>query len=113
MKFPELCTKLVGEIGSAKVSCNLYPGIGATSSEQAEMGLWVHDGIFDVGGEERGEWNSTRQFSTEDEACEYIYERLTREPDIWVQTPEERRRSQEVSDAYFKQLKERFRKRDI
>ncbi|WP_157432099.1 hypothetical protein [Agromyces italicus] len=113
MKFPELCKKLIREVGSADVVCNAYPGLGATSSQQAKLGLWVHDGIFDVGGEERGEWNSTRHFSTEDEACEYIYDRLTRQSEIRAETPEERQRSREITEATTQKLKEMFRKRDL
>ena len=102
MKFPELCERLIREVGSAKVSSNLYPGMGSPFS--GGLILRAHDGVFDVGIAERGEWSSSRQFETEEAACEYLYKRLTRKPEVWVQTPEEERHSQEVSDAYNRKM---------
>lgn len=39
--------------------------------------VWEHDGIVDVGSEDRGRWVSTRQFATESEAFEYLAGVLT------------------------------------
>ena len=103
MKFPELCERLIREVGSAKVRSNAYPGMGSSSSD--EWGLWVHDGVFDVGGEDRGEWVSTQQFETEDAACAYLYELLTRKRTIRVRTPEEEQHSREVTEAYNRKMK--------
>ena len=98
MKFPELCERLIMEVGSAKVSSNAYLDLGSHYSDG--LGLWVHDGVFEVGSEERGEWTTERSFETEDAACEFIHERLTRKQEIWIQTPEERQRSKEITEAY-------------
>ena len=96
MKFPELCERLIREVGSIKVSSNAYPGMGSPYTEG--MGLWVHDGVFEVGFEERGEWSSKRTFETEEAACEYLYKELTWKPELWVQTPEEEQHSREVTE---------------
>ena len=98
MNFPELCERLVKEVGRAKVSSNAYPGIGEATSEG--WGLWAHDGVFEVGFEERGEWSTDYTFKTEQAACKYLYEQLTWKPKIVVETPEERQRSREITDAY-------------
>ena len=98
MKFPELCERLIRETGKAKVRSNAYLGLGAPLSEQPRLILWVHDGVFEVGSEERGEWNSDRKFSSEDAACDYLFGYLTRKPELWVQTPEEEQHSREVTE---------------
>ena len=105
MKFPELRERLIQEVGSAKVRSNAYPGLGSPYS-----GGWVlrvHDGVFDVGGEDRGEWFSTHQFATEEAACEYLYELLTRKPKVVEETPEERQRSREISEAFNRKMEAR------
>lgn len=105
MMFPELCEKLIKELGSAKVRSNAYPGMGSRSSEG--MGLWVHDGVFEVGFEERGEWNTDRVFETEEAACEYLYAELIWTPEVVVESPEERRQSKEITDAFERKMAQR------
>ena len=97
MKFPELCERLIRETGKAEVTSNAYLGLGSRTMEG--LILWVHDGVFEVGIEERGEWSPNRTFETEDAACEYLYKELTWKPELWVQTPEEERHSREVTEA--------------
>lgn len=50
--------------------------LGAPSATVAEWILWAHDGIYEVGGEERGEFRSVRCFETEDAACRFMLGRL-------------------------------------
>ncbi|WP_157002700.1 hypothetical protein [Agromyces laixinhei] len=111
MKFPELCQKLILEVGRADVCCAAYPHLGTRGSTV----LRVRDGIFDVGDVDRGEWFSSGQFTTEDEACDYLYKDKTRvrpAPRV-VETPEERARSRAITDDTTARLKETFRRRDV
>lgn len=113
MKFPELWERLINEIGSAQITSNLNPGLRPSPFTHYGLVLWVHDGIFDVGVEERGEWNSMMQFTTEDEACEYIYGLLTRKKEEpRLRTPEEEQQSREANAALKRQLDEMFWKRE-
>lgn len=103
MGFSELCDRLTCELGTAEVFCAAYPNHG-TNSNNAKWTLLIRDRIFDVGGLDRGEWFSSQKFDNENDACKYIYQLMTRKPDIWVQTPEEKQRSREISAAYNRKL---------
>ena len=98
MKFPELFERVIRELGHADVYCAKYPELRDVSQDNPWV-LWIHDGVFDVGSDgDRGEWGSMYQFETEEAACAYLYDLLTRKPELWVQTPEEEQHSREVTE---------------
>lgn len=105
MKFPELCERLVQLEGAANVLCSEYPELGAKDESQAEWIIWVQDGVYDVGGMDRGEWASTRVFSTEEDACSYVHDLMTREPRLHVPTPEEQLRSKLANEKMMRFLR--------
>ena len=70
MRFPDLFERVIRKLGRADVYCTDYPEL-RDPSQQNPWILRVHNGVFDLGGEDRGEWVSTHQFETEEAACEY------------------------------------------
>lgn len=106
MKYPELCERLLNEQGEANVLCSSYPGMGATDTSHAKWFILVQDGAFDVGGMDRGEWISTRKFSTEEGACDYVYALMTRKPELHTPpTPAELERSRLANEKMMRQLR--------
>jgi hypothetical protein len=59
--------------------------------------LRAHDGRFDVGGEERGEFFVSETFDSEAEACDYLFETLTVETVPVAESAEERERSRQIT----------------
>lgn len=108
MRFPELCTALEHELGKASVFDRRHPTLGVARADLADLVLWAHDGVFDVGGVDRGEFTTVRTFGTESEACEYILGALRRNANVREESPEERRRSKDVTDAYTESLLKEF-----
>lgn len=82
--------------------------LGAPSATVAEWILWAHDGIYEVGGEERGEFTSVRCFKTEDAACRFILGRLEANP--WLsEDASARLRAKAVTKETNDLLREMFR----
>lgn len=106
MNFPELCARLIREVGEANVLSPDYPGLGSKETGQEEWVLRIRNGRYDVGAIERGRWVSTQVFDTEDEACEYLYSLLTKPVRIRLETREEREESERITSAYFQKLLE-------
>lgn len=71
-------------------SANSYPG--------DRWIIWEHDGLYDVGGEDRGRFVLSERFTSEDAACNYLHRVLTREGPI-EESIERRRESQQVTAA--------------
>lgn len=97
MNYPQLCRWLVSLRGSAPVYFDRYPQLGAVDAAQAEWTIWQHDGVFDVGGVERGRFVSTAQFATEEAACDYLAGVFRRAADVPPETADARHRSKAVS----------------
>ena len=106
MKFPELFERVMRELGRADVYCTDYPELRDASQDDPWV-LRVHDGIFDLGSEERGVWGTMYKFETEEAACAYLYELLTRKPKVRIRTPEEIQRSKEINEESRRKWKAR------
>lgn len=105
MKFPALCERLTRETGEADVYCADYPAI---SKPGGKWVLWIHDGVFEVGGvdTDRGGWRSSGIFHTEEEACDYLYKYSTwLPPKPETRTPEEWARSKVINEALIRSLR--------
>ena len=89
MNFSELRSTLVAagrdprEIYFAK-----YDGTQSAAGFRDPWIIWEHDGLFDVGGEERGRFVVTERFASEDEACGYLLKALSRRSHV-TESPDE------------------------
>lgn len=108
MKFPELCVELARKFGRAPVFDTRYPALGASRAEEAELVLWQHEGFYDVGGVERGEWTSVVKFVDEASACQYILEALSRSASTVRSSTEDNQRSAKISADFNAELKGRL-----
>lgn len=104
MNFPELCERLIRELGEARVRSPEYPGLGTNALDKDPWILRFHDRKYDVGASERGNWISTQMFDTESEACEFLYSILTKPTRIKAESPEERAESERLTAEYFQKL---------
>lgn len=84
MKLQELQIKLE-ELGVAKDKYYLH-GLYGSNNDEDKLSLIIKKGLFTVEYEtyykERGEKHSVRLFTSEDEACSYIYKRLKENKEI-------------------------------
>ncbi|MEZ3161927.1 hypothetical protein AB1K54_15535 [Microbacterium sp. BWT-B31] len=108
MDYPELCATLKRELGAASVFDKRFPVLGAGDAESASLVIWAHDGVFAVGGVDRGEFTTVHEFATESAACEYVLDALRRNATIPPETDAERRASRAVTGHYTATLLEQF-----
>jgi len=99
MNFQELCTALENKLGKAPVFDSRHPTLGC-SQDDARLVLWEHDREYDVGGPERGRFIVTKKFTTEEDACEYMFRKLTCPVDFIVQSPAEKENSLRITKEF-------------
>jgi hypothetical protein len=84
----------------------------ATRPDLAFYFLEERSGEWLVGVQERGKREVMARFAAEDEACRYLYDRLTwREPPPVAQTPEQEERGRRITEDLVRRLKDRSRPR--
>jgi hypothetical protein len=97
---------------------DMYELTGMHSGSRSDLSfpfLEERSGEWVVGVEERGRRGVMRRFSTEDEACRFLYDRLAGQvtaPPPAPQSPHDEARGRRITEELVRKLKDRSRGRD-
>ncbi|HEX6471197.1 MAG TPA: hypothetical protein VF069_19005 [Streptosporangiaceae bacterium] len=109
-------TELRDRLRDLGVPDGMYELTGMQSGSRSDLSfpfLEERSGEWVVGVEERGRRGVVRRFSTEDEACRFLYDRLAREvtaPPAARQSPQEEERGRQITEELVRRLKDRSRR---
>jgi hypothetical protein len=102
MKYPELCEAVRRRDGEIPLWDPRYPDLGAPYAELAMWMLETDSGGFHVGSLDRGSFNVSASFATEDAACDYIYSHMEEPPPARVPSADEIARTDEITANYLR-----------
>jgi len=102
MKYPELCEAVRRRDGEVPLWDPRYPDLGAPYAELAMWVLETDSAGFHVGSLDRGSFNVSASFASEDAACDYIYSHMEKPPPARVPSAEEIARTDEITANYLR-----------